>query len=287
MKVLGKAKVKYKGEVVEGVVCDDGTLIMPDGKKKKLDKQQFENLKTQLQPEVLPQRAEPAEQVLNTVQINPFPEYDLTAERKMEQKRRIKIAIGVLVFLIILAISGFLVVKYAPQLVGLAPNAYKVVVANTDIEAGSIIENGDISFVELSRDEYSAQCVDTYMAENGSMQADEPIFFINANNHVVGKFAAEDISQGEIIKESMVTTQRYEGQVEIDGETQDVQLTESQIGGQTNITFIARIEQEDGTTQDVVLSTMKLQGRSLSELLNSSGESILENSEGAGTEPAA
>lgn len=280
---LGKVRVKYQGEPTECDVYNDGTIVLPDGTKKKLNKEQFESIARQISEskKTLPVQREPE---LDTRQISPFPAYDLTAEQKMKRKRRIKIALGIIFGLALIGVIIFLLWQYKPELLGFAPNSYKVAVANVDIAAGDTIDSNEISYIELSREEYAAQCVDTYMAENGAMKTDKPIFYINANNHIVGKFAAEDIAQGSIIKESMVTTQKFAGQIDVNGETQDVQLTQSQLGGETNITIIARVEQEDGTTQDVVLSTMKLQGRSLVDLLNGVGESILDESNSASAE---
>lgn len=283
MKYLGKVRVKYKGEPTDCSVYDDGTIVLPDGTKKKLNKQQFDDIVHQIDEsqKSLPAQREPE---LDTRQVSPFPQYDLTAEQKMIRKRRIKIMLGIIFGLALIGVIVFLLWQYKPELLGFAPNSYKVAVANVDIAAGDTIDSSEISYIELSREEYAAQCVDTYMAENGAMKTDKPIFFINANNHIAGKFAAEDIAQGTIIKESMVTTQKFAGQIDVNGETQSVEMTQSQLGGETNITIIARVEQEDGTTQDVVLSTMKLQGRSLVDLLNGVGESILDDTNSADTE---
>ena len=269
MKYLGKVRVKYKGEPTDCSVYDDGTIVLPDGTKKKLNKQQFDDIVHQIDEsqKSLPAQREPE---LDTRQVSPFPQYDLTAEQKMIRKRRIKIMLGIIFGLALIGVIVFLLWQYKPELLGFAPNSYKVAVANVDIAAGDTIDSSEISYIELSREEYAAQCPDTHMAD--------------ANNHIAGKFAAEDIAQGTIIKESMVTTQKFAGQIDVNGETQNVEMTQSQLGGETNITIIARVEQEDGTTQDVVLSTMKLQGRSLVDLLNGVGESILDDTNSADTE---
>lgn len=279
---LGRVTVRYRGKPVECDLYDDGTIVMPDGQKKKLNKEKFDEILKDLHPDSqatslskVQGGQNPANDYLDVQQVNPFQEYDLTAEKQMIRKRRVKIIVGVITGILLVAVAVGLIYRYAPQILGFAPNSYKVVVANVDLAAGDTIESNEISYIELSRDEYTAQCVSQYMAENGSMKTDAPIFFVNANNQVVGRFAAEDISAGSIITASMVTTQKFNVQVEVNGQDQEQSLTESQLGGETNITIVARITQSDGTVQEVPLSSMKLQGKSLVDLLNGNGESIL------------
>lgn len=273
-KKLGRAKVRYRGKPVECDLYDDGTIVMPDGQEKKLNEEQFEQIKKELQTESRDDL--PATNGLNIQQVSPFEKYDLTAEKKLARKRRAKIITGIIVGIMLVCVALFLVYRYAPQILGFAPNSYRVVVANTNLAAGDTIEGNEISYIELSRDEYTAQCIQQYMTENGSMKTDAPVFYVNANNQVVGRFAAEDISAGSIITESMVTTQKYDVQVEVNGQNQNQSMTESQIGGETNITIVAKITQSDGSVQEIPLSSMKLQGRSLVDLLNGNGDSVLE-----------
>lgn len=280
MTKIGRAKIRYKGEFVQCDVFDDGTIELDNGKRIKLPDDKFQAIKKQLTAvSVKSQNQQPLDDLK---QVEPFEKYDLSAEHKLRRKKRIKIVLGIL-FAAVLLVVAFLLIRWRfPEIIGFAPNSYRVAVANTDIAAGDTIESSEISYIELSREEYSAQCVETYMAENGSLKRDEPIFYINANNAIVGKFAAEDIAAGDIIKDSMVTSTRYEGQIEVNGESQNVQMTESQLNGQTDIQIIARITNEDGEVQEIVLSSMKLQGKSLTELLDGAGQNVLveDNSNG-------
>lgn len=276
---LGRVTVRYNGKPVECDLYDDGTIVMPDGQKKKLSKEKFDQIVRDMQLESAPDNV--SNQMgrttgfLDVKQVNPFEKYDLTAEKKMARKRRAKILAGIFAGVVLVVVAVFLVYTYAPQFLGFAPNSYRVVVANVNLSAGDTIESNEISYIELSRDEYTAQCVSQYMSENGSMKTDAPIFYVNANNQVVGRFASEDISAGSIITASMVTTQKYDVQVEVNGQSQNQSLTESQLGGETNITIVAKITQADGSVQEIPLSSMKLQGRSLVDLLNGNGDSVL------------
>lgn len=280
---IGTVKLRQNGQPITGDLYDNGTIVLPDGQKRQLDKKQFEELKKTMQAtqeiakRVPPRNESPYGPGLDVSDVDTFAKYDMSAEQKMKRRRIIKIFFAIFFAIVLVGVIFYLLSQYKPELIGLVPNSYKVAVANTDIVAGDTIEENEVAYIELSREEYTAQCVDTYMAENGAMKTDKPIFFVNAGNHIVGKFAAEDIAQGTIIKESMVTSQKFTGEVNVNGETQNVELTPSQLGGETNVTIIARIQQQDGTTQDVVLSSMKLQGRTLVDLVNGVGESILDS----------
>ena len=264
MKEIGHTRLKYKGEIVDVAVNDNGTITLPNGKKMKLPDEKYNALCTQIEQERM--QAEASTQAsqmdiyaANSTPLDAFQAYDDTAERKYRRKRRIKIFFGIIAALAVIAASFFFVYQRYPEFLGLAPNSYKVVVANTDIPAGATIEDSNLSYIDLSRDEYAAQCTDMYMADDGSMKTDRPVFFVNANNKVVGRFADVDITKGTIIKESMVTNKKFAGEV----------------SGETNVEIIARVKTADGGVQEFPLSTMKLKGKTIEELLDSAGKNLL------------
>lgn len=278
MQSLGTVTLKYKGTDTSASLNDDGTItLMPSGKRVKINNEQWNQLKLQLDMKNAPPQTQmDVYNGMQTERIDAFQKYDDTAERAYNRKQRVKIVLTILFAILLVAACVFLLYTKKPELLGLAPNSYKVVVANTEIPEGSVIEDAALSYIELSRDEYSAQCADMYLASDGSMKTDKPIFFVNANNQLVGKFASKTIKEGEIIKESMATTQKYSGEVTIDGEKTTVDMTESQLNGETTVEIIARVKSTNGVEQEIPLTTMKLQGKSLSQLLDGQGTSLID-----------
>lgn len=291
MKEIGHTRLKYKGEIVDVAVNDNGTITLPNGKKMKLPDEKYKALCTQIEQERM--QAEASTQAsqmdiyaANSTPLDAFQAYDDTAERKYRRKRRIKIFFGIIAALAVIAASFFFVYQRYPEFLGLAPNSYKVVVANTDIPAGATIEDSNLSYIDLSRDEYAAQCTDMYMADDGSMKTDRPVFFVNANNKVVGRFADVDITNGTIIKESMVTNKKFAGEVIVDGEKQQLDATATQLSGEMNVEIIARVKTADGGVQEFPLSTMKLKGKTVEELLDSAGKNLLNSATADDSQPS-
>ena len=143
MKEIGHTRLKYKGEIVDVAVNDNGTITLPNGKKMKLPDEKYKALCTQIEQERM--QAEASTQAsqmdiyaANSTPLDAFQAYDDTAERKYRRKRRIKIFFGIIAALAVIAASFFFVYQRYPEFLGLAPNSYKVVVANTDIPAGDI-----------------------------------------------------------------------------------------------------------------------------------------------------
>lgn len=275
--LIGKVKIKYHGEPVDCDLFDDGIVSMPDGTRKKLPQKQFEQLSSKLTSIAAPEQKGVSGEINapDIRQIAPFEQYDLKAERRIRRRRIFKIVMGIICALLIAVAVVVMLYFRAPEVLGLIPDSYKVAVANTTIAQGDTIAENEISYIELTRDEYSAQCVNTYMDDRGAMKTDKPIFFINAANQVVNKYADAEIKQGSIITESMVTSQILTGEATVNGEKQTATFTESQQNGKTNIQIIARITDDAGNVQEVPLSSMTLQGRTVEEYLDAAGNELL------------
>ena len=72
----------------------------------------------------------------------------------------------------------------------------------------------------------------------------------------------------------------------MDGEKQQLDATATQLSGETDVEIIARVKTADGGVQEFPLSTMKLKGKTVEELLDSAGKNLLNSATADDSQPS-
>ena len=151
---------------------------------------------------------------------------------------------------------GFFVYTNWVQISGQLTGEYKVAVVNVDIPSGDTIEDSELSYKTLSVNEYESLCGSHFVDGDGKMQQDTPVFFVDRTGSIVNKFATSDMKDGNRQKQT------------IDG---------ALLAGDTTIQYIARVTTSSGESCDVVLSSIKLRDKTIEDVLNEQGASILQS----------
>ena len=167
-----------------------------------------------------------------------------------------------------------------PEQENTASDAIVIVRANKDIPKGKLIESDDLAVYEMGEKEYNQANGTTYIAADGST-SEGTLVLAESINTVIGKFATRDIRRGEYITVKDFSVQKVVAEktyvdVEIDGEMVSVPV-DSALAGETSVKIVALVQSEgqEGTIA-ISLSEFVLQDRSLQDIFDSAGRSILE-----------
>lgn len=143
------------------------------------------------------------------------------------------------------------------------------------------ISEEEIEGVILSADQYEKYAgISTYIDSNGQVR-DEKLLLWEDREDVIGKYAARDLAEGSILYDTSVTTEhvivdKTFVDVEVDGEGNTIEVDSSVLPGNTHIQIVAIIQTDGGEPQQVLLSEMMLQDRSLQSIFDAAGQNILE-----------
>ena len=142
-----------------------------------------------------------------------------------------------------------------------------------DIPSGDTIEDSELSYKTLSVNEYESLCGSHFVDGDGKMQQDTPVFFVDRTGSIVNKFATSDMKAGDIVMTSSGSSQKASQ----DGNRQKQTIDGALLAGNTTIQYIARVTTSSGESYDVVLSSIKLRDKTIEDVLNEQGASILQS----------
>lgn len=300
--IIGQVKATFDDKETILNVYDDGTVILPNGERTSIDESVVTTLRTEynnakndgnngaknLNINVGRRESQAYDTLVKTDSTLKKTDKTLKKTEKAlndinhNTKRNGKIALLIAAFaVIVLALVVFLNFSQLIQLSGQITGEYKVAVANVDIPSGEAISDSQLSYITISTEEYSSLCGNHFVDASGKMVQDSPIFFIDRSGDIVNKFAAEDISAGDIIMTSSVSAQKTSQDMYVvetedqNGNRQTQNISGSVLSGDTTIEYFARITTSGGEIYEVPLSSIKLRDKTIEDVLNEQGASIL------------
>ena len=150
-----------------------------------------------------------------------------------------------------------------------------------DISQGEVITEEMLTAYKISAEEYEQMNNAVYVGADGSTANGSLVLSDNMDN-VVGKFATRNISKGTYITTQDYSTQKIIAEktfieVEIDGQTVSVPVDSDYLTGDTRVKIVALITSEtNNETIAVALSELILEDRTLQDIFDSAGQSILD-----------
>lgn len=300
--VIGQVKATFDGEETVLDVYDDGTVILPNGERTSIDESVVTTLRAEynnaknaanngakgLNINVGRRESHAYDTLVKTDSTLKSTDKTLKKTEKAladinhNTKRNGKLALMIAIFaIIVLALIVFMNFSQLVQLSGQITGEYKVAVANVDIASGETISDSQLSYITVSTEEYNSLCGNHFVDANGKMVQDTPIFFIDRGGDIVNKFAAENISAGDIIMTSSVSAQKASQDMYVvetedqNGNRQTQNIPGSVLSGDTTIEYFARIKTSSGEAYEVPLSSIKLRDKTIEDVLNEQGASIL------------
>lgn len=294
--VVGLVEVEYNGITKTCEVHRDGSFDAGDGTASYVDEATLAELTNS---KSAADRAEAMHETLEKKrrEAPPFipgmiPAREKTPEekeeeeaRKKESARRRKILNIVVLIIVVAAIAATSLVAYAywPQISSEVTGEYNVCVVNRDITAGEVLTDADIGFVTISAEEYGSLCANHFLDGDGTLVQDAPIFFVNRARDAVSKYTTTDLSAGGVLLLSAITGQqktedKYLVQtVDSNGTPQTTTVDGSAFDGDTTIQYVAIVTTSDGKKYEVVLSTLQLRDKTLADILNADGTSLMQD----------
>lgn len=214
--------------------------------------------------------------------------------QKSEKTDKKLINIFIAGFIILLLAGGYLVFKIIyPSLDNYALNGIastnpsptviseKIIVKVTqDISQGDIFTGDMITDFKISEDEFDQMNAATYISADGKT-TNSTLITAEKREDIIGKFATRNIPKG-----TYLTLQDYSSQkviaektfveVEVDGQTISVPVDATSLTGNTRVKIVALIttDNQDDTIA-IALSEFILEDRTLSDIFDSAGQSIL------------
>lgn len=168
-------------------------------------------------------------------------------------------------------------------------SGHVVIKLTSDVLANGVITEEDLEGIILNDDQYEKyNQVSTYIDSNGETKAETLLLWEN-KDAVIGQYATRDLTKGSLLYDTSITKEHVIADktyvdVDVDGETKTYETNTDVMPGSTKIQIVA-IVQTDGTEpQQILLSEMTLQDRSLESIFDSAGQDVLEKLSGGSTE---
>ena len=284
----------YEGKARVFDVYDDGTVILPNGEQMTLDDSVVETLRAEYNNaksannngakglnvnvghretkayEVLTKTSDTLDEANQTLKDTKHASKEILEQAQIIKNNN-KRNIGIAMFIVaVVAIAiGFFVYTNWVQISGQLTGEYKVAVVNVDIPSGDTIEDSELSYKTLSVNEYESLCGSHFVDGDGKMQQDTPVFFVDRTGSIVmtSSVSAQKASQDMYVVETE----------DKDGNRQKQTIDGALLAGDTTIQYIARVTTSSGESYDVVLSSIKLRDKTIEDVLNEQGASILQS----------
>ena len=297
--VVGQVKAKYNGEDQLFDVLDDGTVILPNGETTKIDDSILQTLKAQYNraknpvnegatafvPNVGKRETKAYETLKKTEetakQTQKTNDAILHQVKIMNHNQRRNIILALVVVFVFLTVAALIVLSNFQQLKAFVTGEYNIAVVNTEISKGDTIEDAEISFVTISEEEYESLCGSHIVGDDGSIIQDKPVFFVDRAREIVNKFATDDIQAGDIVMLSSVSAQQSSEDMYVvetedsEGNRQTQTIDGAALESDTRIEYFARVTTSSGDVYEVPLSSILLRNKTVEDILNEQGASIL------------
>lgn len=160
-------------------------------------------------------------------------------------------------------------------------NGHVVIKVIRDIPANTQITEADLEGTILNEEQYEKyNHVSTYIDKDGNTK-EETLLLWTDKSEVVGQYAARDLKADSILYDTSITSQHVIAdktfvEVDVDGEGKTYEAGSDVLPGNTKIQIIAVIQTEGNTPQQILLSEMTLQDRSLQSIFDSAGQDVLD-----------
>ena len=162
------------------------------------------------------------------------------------------------------------------------PSTSRVVIKlKNNIAMNQQIKEEDVEGTILSEEQFNKyNSVSTYIDKNGQKKVETLLLWENKDD-VIGKYATRELAAGSILYDTSITSEHIVADktfvdVEVDGEGNTIEVESNALPGNTRIQIVAIVQTDGGEPQQVLLSEMTLQDRSLESIFNSAGQDILE-----------
>ena len=306
--VIGQVRAMYEGKERVFDVYDDGTVILPNGEQMTLDDSVVETLRAEYNNaksannngakglnvnvghretkayEVLTKTSDTLDEANQTLKDTKHASKEILEQAQIiKNNNRRNIGIAMFIVAVVAITIGFFVYTNWVQISGQLTGEYKVAVVNVDIHSVDTIEDSELSYKTLSVNEYESLCGSHFVDGDGKMQQDTPVFFVDRTGSIVNKFATSDMKAGDIVMTSSVSAQKASQDMYVvetedkDGNRQKQTIDGALLAGDTTIQYIALVTTSSGESCDVVLSSIKLRDKTIEDVLNEQGASILQS----------
>lgn len=162
------------------------------------------------------------------------------------------------------------------------PSTSRVVIKlKNSIAMNQQIKEEDVEGTILSEEQFNKyNNVSTYIDKNGQKKEETLLLWENKDD-VIGKYATRELTAGSILYDTSITSEHVVADktfvdVEVDGEGNTIEVESNALPGNTRIQIVAIVQTDGAEPQQVLLSEMTLQDRSLESIFNSAGQDILE-----------
>ena len=199
----------------------------------------------------------------------------------MRHSKALMPVLTVLVALVVISIAGNVYLFKQLHAATAKPDTLDVVQITGDVNAGDVLSEDNITKVSITEDEYSEMSGKSVIKADGTTEDEKPLLW-NNREQAVGKYATENLKDGDTLLTSdysAVTSDSSVISMDLNGQTVKVPVNVT-TAGNSDIRLYAIITttDNDGNSRNaaVDLGEFKLEGRTLSDILNSEGQSKLE-----------
>lgn len=293
--IIGKVRAKYEGSNHVFDVWDDGTVELPNGEITHVDESLVNSLMEQYNraknpvndgattaiPNVGKRESRSIETLKKTEQAS---EEVLKQVKIMNHNQRRNIFLALVVAILFIAVAGIIVFVNFQQLKAFVTGQYNIAVVNADIPKGDTIEDSEISFITISAEEYESLCGSHIVNDDGSVVQDKPVFFVDRAHDIVNKFATKDLAKGDVLMLSSVSAQQTSEDMYVvetedeNGNRQTQTIDGAALESDAKIEYYARVTTSSGDTYEIPLSSILLRNKTVEDILNEQGVSILSES---------
>lgn len=212
-------------------------------------------------------------------------EYDYDDESVERRGIPIKVVVISLIVILLAGVGFFVLNTVDFTSFGTGRQTYMVTVLTSSLDAGEPITENHLGAKEISQEEYKKLTEATYIDTDPTTGetrtvTPRPVLY-DDRGLLTGLFLVKNLQPGTVLTDKMVTNQKviadqYYVDVEVEpGQTQQIPVTANETKGQTEVEIVALIRTESGEVIEIPLSTLILEEKTLLDILNGNGDSIL------------
>lgn len=199
----------------------------------------------------------------------------------MRHSKALMPVMTVLIALVVISIAGNVYLFKQLYAANAKPDTLDVVQVTGSVNAGDVLSEDSIAKVSITEEEYEKLSGKSVIKSDGTTEDEKPLLWDN-REQAVGKYATENLKDGDTLLTSdysAVTSDSSFISMDLNGQTVKVPVNVTTAGNSDiHLYAIITTTDDDGNTRNaaVDLGQFKLEGRTLSDILNSEGESKLE-----------